>query len=159
MIDRVIVLVHFGRRFDASCFKTSFVKTPQWNRARSSISSRRASSPAALMALRFVISMTGSRPSRCSLALVYSLRSSATQGSTRAPSTTSRHWRGLLMTEIFNMPHSSLWVRERNTLPKLCSCNYLKFQDGIEIGRNEVEAVNLGVLTRLGRAGRPDHPA
>src|ERR1700683_1899619 len=87
------------------------------------------------MALRFVISMTSSRPSRCSLAFVYSLRSSATQGSTRIPSTTSWHWRGLLMTEIFNMPHSSLQVRECNTYPKLCSCNYFKFQDGIEIGQ------------------------
>jgi hypothetical protein len=45
-------------------------------------------------------------------------------------------------------------VRECNTPAKLCSCYYFYFQDDIEIGRDEVEGVNLWVLTRPGRAAR-----
>jgi hypothetical protein len=44
-----------------------------------------------------------------------------------------------------NLQHATLFpeFRECNTPAKSCSCNYFKFQDGSEIGRNEVEGVNL----------------
>jgi hypothetical protein len=45
-----------------------------------------------------------------------------------------------------DLQHATLF-RERPRVQlarqKLCSCNYFKFQDDIEIGRNEVEGVNL----------------
>ena len=45
-----------------------------------------------------------------------------------------------------NLQHATLFrggPRVQHARQTLCSCNYFKFQDGIEIGRNEVEGVNL----------------
>src|ERR1700691_1998285 len=85
----------------ASCFSTSLIRTPaQENLAPVFIRSKIASSPSRLMPVRLLRSITSLRPPSSRLALLQLLRSSATQGPTSVPSTTSVRRDGLSTIEI-----------------------------------------------------------
>src|SRR5258708_27351610 len=88
----------------AACLSTYLVKTPlQQNFAPSCISSRMASSPSRSMVVALRRSMTSVRPSRELPALLHVVRSSATHGLTRVPSTTNLRSRCVSIVEILNM--------------------------------------------------------
>jgi hypothetical protein len=90
--------------FRASCFSTCLMRTlPQENFAPSFIRSKMAFSPSRLMVVRFLRSTTSLRPPRSWHAFLQLVRSSATQGPMRVPSTTSLRCDCVSTTEILNM--------------------------------------------------------
>src|SRR5258708_32364821 len=90
--------------FRASCFSTCLVRTlPQENLAPSFIRSKIAFSPSRLMVVRFLRSTMSLRPPRSWHAFLQLVRSSATQGPMRVPSTTSLRCDRVSTTEILNM--------------------------------------------------------
>jgi hypothetical protein len=75
----------------------------QENFAPSFIRSKIAASPSRLMTVKLLTLITSLRPPKSRLAFLQEVRSSATQGPLRFPSTTSLRWDGVSMMEILNI--------------------------------------------------------
>src|SRR5437762_12535424 len=94
----------FLRTLRATCFKISFVNTPQPRHlTRRFISSRSRFSPCWLIVVTFFRSITSSRPLSPDPALSQAAFSSSDHGGTSLPSTTSRRCFLPSTIEIFNM--------------------------------------------------------